>query len=70
MIFLDFDMSVAVSMPTDQHNTLIPLSADDVAKALQALLAHGWGELRVVVQDGYIATVHQAHTWRGVKPKD
>ena len=53
-------------MLADKSSTT--LTPDDVFKAVNDLLAHGWGELRVIVQDGYIATVHKSETWRGVKP--
>jgi hypothetical protein len=44
------------------------LTDHDVLLALRKIQNEGWGELRVVIQDGYIATLHTSSTVRGLRP--
>jgi hypothetical protein len=42
---------VKLAMPEDQ------LTPDDILQSLDTILVHGWGELRIVVQNHVILTI-------------
>ena len=56
------------SMDSIRTNSIEVLTEADVLSDLRDLLAHGFGRLEVVIQEGYIHTIYPTPTRRGKKP--